>query len=102
MLKVTFVCCAGMSTSLLVEKTKTAAASRGVELELNALGETEARKVLSQSDIILLGPQVRYLEKSFAKEVAGTKTKLATADMRAYGTMDGEKILDQILDISKS
>lgn len=102
MLKVTFVCCAGMSTSLLVEKTKAAAEERGVEMELEAMGEADARKVLDQSDVVLLGPQVRYLEKSFSKELEGKDTKLAMADMMAYGRMDGEKILDQILELSES
>jgi len=100
MMKVMFVCCAGMSTSLLVEKVNKAAASKGIEMEVYALAEAEARKDLSQADILLLGPQVRYLEKSFGEAIKGTNTKLGVVDMMAYGRMDGEKVLQQILDIS--
>lgn len=99
MLQVLFVCCAGMSTSLLVEKVKKAAAERGVEMELDAVGEAEARKNLKGIDVVLLGPQVRYLESSFRKEVDGTDTKLDMANMLAYGRLDGNAILDQILEL---
>ena len=101
MMKVMFVCSAGMSTSLLVEKVKKAAGEKAVELEVYALGEAEAKKDLSQADVLLLGPQVRYLEKSFRKAMGDTKTKLGVVDMIAYGRMDGEKVLEQIVQLSQ-
>ena len=97
MLKVMFVCCAGMSTSLLVEKVNQAAAGRGLDIEAYAVGETEAIRDLSQADILLLGPQVKYLENRFRKSLGDSKTKLGVVDMRAYGLMDGEKVLEQII-----
>ena len=101
MLKVMFVCCAGMSTSLLVEKVNQAAQRKGVEIEVYAMGETEARKNLSQADILLLGPQVRYLENGFRKNLGESATKLGVVDMIAYGRMDGEKVLEQIMELSE-
>ena len=100
MLKVMFVCCAGMSTSLLVEKVKQAAEKKGMEIDVYAMGETEAKKDLSQADIMLLGPQVKYLEKGFRKIMGDSKTKLDVVDMRAYGNADGEKVLEQIIELS--
>jgi PTS system cellobiose-specific IIB component len=98
MLKVMFVCAAGMSTSLLVEKVNKVAKEKGIELNVYALSEAEAKKDLSQADILLLGPQVRHLEKSFRKtlEDAKSATKLGVVDMIAYGRMDGEAVLKQI------
>jgi len=101
MLKVMFVCCAGMSTSLLVEKVKQAAEKKGMEIDVFAMGETEAKKDLSQADIMLLGPQVKYLEKGFRKIMGDSKTKLDVVDMRAYGNADGEKVLEQIIALSE-
>lgn len=100
MLKVMFVCCAGMSTSLLVEKVLSSAKEKGVELELYAVGEADARRDLAQADILLLGPQVRYLESKFRTSLEGSKTKLGVCDMRAYGCMDGDKVLAQILELA--
>ena len=101
MLKVMFVCCAGMSTSLLVEKVNQAAEKAGVDVDVFAMGETEAKKNLSQADVLLLGPQVRYLENSFKKSMGDSKTKLGVVDMIAYGRMDGEKVLAQILEMAE-
>lgn len=101
-MKVLFVCCAGMSTSLLVERVRQSAANRKIEMEINATSEAEARKNLDQADVIFLGPQVRYLEKSFAKDIEGKDIKLGIADMVAYGRLDGDKILDQILELLNS
>ena len=100
MTKVMFVCCAGMSTSLLVEKVNKAAQEKGLEMKVYAMGEAEAKKDLAQADVLLLGPQVRYLEKGFRKELEGKDTKLGVVDMRAYGMLDGEKVLAQILDLA--
>lgn len=102
MLKVMFVCCAGMSTSLLVEKVNSEVKNRGLEIEVFAKAESEAREDLGQADILLLGPQVRYLESSFSKDLEGTNTKLGVVDMMAYGTLNASKVLDQILELEKS
>jgi len=91
-----------MSTSLLVEKVKITAERAGVALNIYALSEIEAKKDLAQADILLLGPQVRYLESGFRKELSGTNTKLAVVDMLAYGRMDGEMVLKQILNLAGS
>ena len=101
MVKAMFVCSAGMSTSLLVEKVNKVAKEKGIDVEVYAMGETEARKNLNQADVLLLGPQVRYLEKSFKSVMGDSKTKLGVVDMIAYGRMDGEKVLEQILEMSK-
>lgn len=101
MLKVMFVCCAGMSTSLLVEKVNKAAQEKGHDMKVYALAEAEARKDLTQADIILLGPQVRYLESGFRDNIAGSDTKLGVVDMLSYGRMDGEAVLNQIEELSK-
>ena len=99
MINVMFVCSAGMSTSLLVEKVKKEAAANGVEMNIYAVGESEAKKDLKQAEVLLLGPQVRYLESAFRKELAGSEVKLAVIEMRTYGLMDGKKVYQQIMEL---
>jgi prevent-host-death family protein len=86
--------------SQIVEKVNQAAKGKGVDLDVYALGEAEARKDLSQADILLLGPQVRYLEKPFRKAIGESDVKLGVVDMMAYGRMDGEKVYEQIMALS--
>lgn len=97
MVKILLVCSAGMSTSLMVEKMKTSAASQGLEVEIWAVADAEAKTNIDKADIMMLGPQVRFLEKKM-KEIAGTKP-VTVIDMQAYGTMNGEKVLAQALKI---
>jgi len=88
-----------MSTSLLVEKVKKEAAEQGVEMNIYAVSEAEAKKDLAQAEVLLLGPQVRYLESAFKKSLEGTDVKLDVIDMRTYGLMDGKKVYQQIVDL---
>jgi PTS system cellobiose-specific IIB component len=99
MINVMFVCSAGMSTSLLVEKVKKEAEANGVELNIYAVSDAEAKKDLTQAEVILLGPQVRFLETPFRKDLEGTSVKLAVIEMRTYGLMDGKKVFEQIMDL---
>ena len=72
-----------MSTSLLVEKMKKEAEKQGIEANIWAVGANEAKANGAKADVVLLGPQVRYLEATVKKEVAPTPAQLI--DMRSYG-----------------
>lgn len=97
MVKVLLVCSAGMSTSLMVTKMKDSAKAKGIEAEIWAVSESEAIDNLQNADVLLLGPQVRFLESKM-KGLAGDKP-VAVIDMQAYGTMNGEKVLEQALNL---
>lgn len=97
MVKILLVCSAGMSTSLMVNKMKDSAKARGVEAEIWAVSDAEASNNIDKADILMLGPQVRFLESKM-KGLAGDKP-VTVIDMQAYGTMNGEKVLDQALSI---
>ena len=54
MIKILLVCSAGMSTSLMVNKMKDAAAQRGIEAEIWAVGDAEAANNIGNADIMML------------------------------------------------
>lgn len=97
MVKILLVCSAGMSTSFMVNKMKDAAKARGIEAEIWAVADAEAAANIEKADIMMLGPQVRFLESKM-KGIAGDKP-VTVIDMVAYGSMNGEKVLDQALEI---
>ena len=99
MRKILFICSAGMSTSLLVTKTMAAVKERGLEFEIDAMSESEAKNHLDGCSAILLGPQVRFLLNNVKKMVEGKGIAVDVIDQIAYGRMDGEKVLDQILSL---
>ena len=64
------VCSAGMSTSLLVSKMQKSAESKGLKAEIFANSANEADKTLrsKEVDVLLLGPQVRFMKSQFEKQ----------------------------------
>lgn len=62
-MKIILVCSAGMSTSMLVKKMKASADERNLEVNIEAVAESQLKNNLENLDVVLIGPQVRYLEK---------------------------------------
>ena len=98
MKRIALVCSAGMSSSLLVKKMEQVAKELGVEVEIAALPEAEAKANWTGFNLILLGPQVRYVKPQFERMVGG-KIPVAIIDMAAYGTVNGKKVLEDALKI---
>lgn len=93
------VCSAGMSTSLLVTKMQDAAKEAQVEAEIFAVSSAEANDLIETKDIdvLLLGPQVRFMKAQFEKAAAPKGIPVDIIDMRDYGMMDGKKVLNLAL-----
>ncbi|HAQ2114135.1 TPA: PTS sugar transporter subunit IIB [Enterococcus faecium] len=91
------VCSAGMSTSLLVTKMQKAAEAKGMEADIFAVSASDADNQLESKnvDVLLLGPQVRFMQNQFAEKLAPKGIPLAVINMADYGMMNGEKVLDQ-------
>ena len=60
MRKIVLLCNMGMSTSLMVNRMKTAAAEEGYECQIKAHSLQKAENVIAEADILLIGPQVEY------------------------------------------
>ncbi|GEP19381.1 PTS sugar transporter subunit IIB [Pediococcus argentinicus] len=90
------VCAAGMSTSLLVSKMQKAAEAEGVDAEIFATAASDADNKLAEKnpDILMLGPQVRYLESNFKSKL---EIPVEVINMQDYGMMNGEKVLKEAL-----
>lgn len=95
------VCSAGMSTSLLVSKMKKSAAEKGLDAEIFANSANEADGTLASKDVdvLLLGPQVRFMKAQFEKKVEGKGIPVDVINMQDYGMVNGEKVLQAALDL---
>ena len=63
MVKILLACSSGMSTSLLVTKIEAAAKERGLEATIWAVAQDKAETDLKKADVLLIGPQMRFLKK---------------------------------------
>lgn len=99
MKRILLACAAGMSTSMLVKRMEEAAKNKGIEAEIFAVSADEVDAEVSEQlvDIILLGPQVRYMEGQFKEKYMTDDTKVAVINMMDYGQMNGEKVLTDAL-----
>ena len=96
MRKIMLVCSAGMSTSMLVKKMQDAAVSKEIEVEIFAVAEADARNH-TDVNVILLGPQVRFLLKKIQEMVANQSIPVQVIESVHYGTMNGEAVLNQAM-----
>lgn len=94
--QIMLVCAAGMSTSLMVNKMQKAAAERGLAATIFAVPVSEAEDYLSEKkvDVLLLGPQVRYLLEDLQEKLASKGIPVDVIPMTDYGMMKGDKVLD--------
>ncbi|MFI3087536.1 PTS sugar transporter subunit IIB [Streptococcus sp. 2022WUSS037] len=90
------VCAAGMSTSLLVTKMQQVATASALEREIFAVSAMEAEEILADKtvDILMLGPQVRYMLAEFEAKLAPLGIPVVAIPMTDYGMMRGDKVLE--------
>ncbi len=91
------VCNAGMSTSLLAAKIQAAAKEEGANIDIFATSAADADNSLNNRkvDVLLLGPQVRFMLKQFEKKLQPKGIPVAVINMADYGMMNGKKVLAQ-------
>lgn len=95
-LNILLVCNAGMSTSLLIEKIEKVGSAHNVDVAVDARPVDDLENHLEGKDVVLLGPQVRFKLKQ-VKKIVGDTIPVEVIDMSAYGTMNGDKVLEQAL-----
>ena len=90
-MKILLACSAGMSTSLLVNNMKKFADASDV---IEARPVRTVPDILDDWDVLLLGPQERYLEKEY-KPLCEQKGKgFGVIPMQTYGRMDGKGCME--------
>lgn len=95
------VCSAGMSTSLLVTKMKKAAIEKSIEADIFAVSASEVESNIESKniDVVLMGPQIRYMKSQFSKILEPKGIPVDSIDMQHYGMMNGEKVLEQAIEL---
>ncbi len=93
MKKIVLVCAQGMSTGMLMNKMRAAAAKQGYQCSIEAYAVSQARTKAADADVILVGPQVRY-ELDNVKEMLPGKP-VEVINMADYGRLNGEGVLNR-------
>jgi PTS system cellobiose-specific IIB component len=94
-------CNAGMSTSLLVNKMQKAAEAEGVDAKIFATASNAIDQELKTEhpDVLMLGPQVRYMFDDLQKRL---DIPVEVINMQDYGLMNGANVLKAALKLADS
>lgn len=94
-------CSAGMSTSMLVTQMKKAAKDKDIDAEIAAVSSNEVKDNVEskQIDVLLLGPQVRFMKNDFVSQLEPLGIPVGVIDMMDYGAMNGPKVLDSAISL---
>lgn len=89
--------CSGMSSSLIVTKMEKAAEARGIEVTIWAVSGSEVNSHIDKADVLLLGPQVRYLLPKMKELCKDKGIPVDVIQSVHYGLCNGEAILQAAL-----
>lgn len=93
-------CSSGISTSLLVTEVQATAADN-IKATIFAIPESQILNEIDKCDVLLLGPQVRFM-LSKAEEIARPKNiPVQAINMMHYGTSNGNTVLARVIELSK-
>jgi cellobiose PTS system EIIB component len=86
-------CAAGMSTSLLVTKMEAAAKAQGIDCKIWAESADAVKNHIDHADVLLLGPQVRYLLANMKKLGEEKGIPVEAINPVHYGMCNGAEVL---------
>jgi PTS system cellobiose-specific IIB component len=81
---------------------KDAAKKQGIEAEIIAVPEVDAKQNTNGTDVVLLAPQVRYLLNKMKQELEPQGIPVAVIESINYGMMNGEAVIRQAMELVKN
>ena len=98
-MKILLACSSGMSTSLIVNKMKEAALAEGIDVEIWAVAQSEVDSEINKADVLLFGPQMRFLKKKFEPKGKELIIPVDVVPPMLYGRCDGKGVLKLAMDL---
>lgn len=94
-MKILLACNAGMSTGIMENLLKECAKKDGVNAVIEAAPLSEINSQLENTDVILLGPQVRFSFPEI-KKMAGPDIDVMTISAQDFGLMKADNVWEQV------
>lgn len=97
--KIYLFCSQGMSTSMLAQKMQKVADENNMPVEVEAFSHGLLQEIIDEKhpDVILLGPQVKYLYDETVTKFGHYGQPIEMISSEDYGVMNGAKVLKQAL-----
>jgi len=101
MIRILIVCAGGISTSFLEQKIVEVFDKRGIDANILARSANDVYDHLDQADIVLMAPQVSYMQKELSSLCDEHHVKFAPIPLAVYGQMNGEAVCQMVMDLLK-
>ena len=96
---VLLVCGSGASSGFMAANIRKAASAMGLEITVTARSESEVLNYVEDIDCLMVGPHLATVIPSLEEDIEGYDIKIAIIDKDAYAKLNGDKALDQILEL---
>ncbi|MBU0577898.1 PTS sugar transporter subunit IIB [Patescibacteria group bacterium] len=96
MKKIILLCAQGMSTSFTVQKIREEFERRNLDIDIFARSDDEISIFIDDVDMVLLAPQVAYIEDEIRKLCEQKGKKMAVIPGDVYGSMNGVELTNFI------
>ena len=96
-MKIVLCCGSGASSGFMAQAIKKAAKKRNIDTEVTARSSSQIENFLNGTDCVLVAPHLQA-EADSIKNKCG-KVPCIVIDRMVYGMLDGEKALNQALEI---
>lgn len=94
--------CSRDESSLLVIKMEAVASELGIQGKIWAVSANEVNQHIDQADVLLLGPQVRYLLPQMKKSGAEKGIPVDAINPIHYGLCNGAEVIKQAQNLIRS
>jgi PTS system cellobiose-specific IIB component len=96
MRNVLLVCGAGASSGFMAKNLRRAAKARGMDIDVKARSDSELEDYIEEIDLLLVGPHLKYMLGDLEAIAAPHNVPVLIINSEAYGSLDGEAVLQQI------
>ncbi len=96
MKNVLLVCGTGASSGFMAKNIRKAAKDKGKEVSVKARSDSELDEYIEEIDLLLVGPHLKYMLDDLREEAKPYNVPVEIIHEEAYGSLDGEAVLEQI------
>ena len=98
-MNILLVCGGGASSSFMAQNIAKAAAKEGLDITIDAIGETEIEDYIEDRDLILIGPHLKYLDEELGGVIKEYHIPYRYIKEEYYAKLDGASALKDAVEV---
>lgn len=99
MKKILLVCGTGASSGFMASNARKSAKAQGIKLDFIARSDSVIDDYIDEVSLIMVGPHLSYLIDDLRDDYADSNTPIELIEEEIYGTLNGEGLVSQALEI---